>query len=111
MPATLIDGKAIAEKLNQKTATRIATHLPNHQRAHELAVILLGQNPASEVYVRHKLKACTKVGIISRSFLLPMNTSEAELLKLIEELNLDPTLDGILVQLPLPEHINANAIL
>lgn len=111
MSATIIDGRAIADMQNQQTATRIADHLRLHHRTPGLAVILIGEDPASTVYVKNKLKACTTVGILSRSFLLPSETPEIEVLALIEQLNQDATVDGILVQLPLPPHIDSTKII
>lgn len=76
-----------------------------------LAVILVGQDPASQIYVRNKIRDCEKVGIISKSFYLDENTNEEELIKLIDSLNNDSTVHGVLVQLPLPKHINSNRVL
>lgn len=81
------------------------------KRKPTLAVVLVGDNPASQVYVRNKKNACAKVGIHSAEFLLPESTNESKLLKLIEQLNKDVTVDGILVQLPLPKHLSSNLII
>jgi methylenetetrahydrofolate dehydrogenase (NADP+)/methenyltetrahydrofolate cyclohydrolase len=111
MTAQIIDGKQIAadirQTIKQKVAARLASNLP----APGLAVILVGNDPASEVYVRNKRRACNETGINSISHDLPVSTSQEQLLDLIDELNNDPTVDGILVQLPLPEHIEPNAVI
>lgn len=111
MSATLIDGKAVSEKcLNQlatQTTERIALGLPTPC----LAVILVGDDPASAVYVRNKKLACEKVGFLSKSYELPENTSQDELLTLIDNLNADPIVHGILVQLPLPKHMNSQSVI
>lgn len=106
MTAQIIDGKAIAEVLLNTIKTRINDRIQANKRAPGLAVILVGGNPASSIYVRNKRLACEKVGIISTAYDLPASTTELELLSLIDQLNIDSTVDGILVQLPLPAHIN-----
>ena len=110
MTAKLIDGKAIAAIVRQSVKQRIDERLANKQRPPGLAVILVGQDPASEIYVRNKRKACHEAGVLSRSFDLPIDTSELELLTLIQELNRDDSIDGILVQFPLPDHIDADKV-
>lgn len=110
MPARLIDGKALADKLLKDIRNQVDARLAAGQRAPGLAVILLGDDPASSIYVRNKRLACEKSGVISVSHDLPVSTSEAELLALIDSLNQDPTVDGILVQAPLPVHIDAEKI-
>lgn len=110
MSAQIIDGKAISAKLLESTKSRIVARAADNKRAPCLAVILLGENPASAVYVRNKRRACDKVGIRSISHDLPATTTEAELLTIIQQLNNDPTVDGILVQSPLPEHIEEDHI-
>lgn len=105
MTAQIINGKAIAENLLNSIKSRISDRLQANKRAPGLAVILLGEDPASSIYVRNKRLACEKVGIISKAYDLPPSTTEAELLALIEQLNNDDTIDGILVQAPLPPHI------
>jgi methylenetetrahydrofolate dehydrogenase (NADP+)/methenyltetrahydrofolate cyclohydrolase len=110
MTAKLIDGKAIAAIVRQSVKQRIDARLANQQRPPGLAVILIGQDPASEIYVRNKRKACDEAGVLSRSFDLPIDTSELELLTLIQELNRDDSIDGILVQFPLPDHIDADKV-
>lgn len=106
MSATLIDGKAIAQSLLEDIKQRV-TQLGRPLALH---VILIGENPASEVYVRHKTQACAQVGIESVLHRLPQSTSEQELLALIDSLNHNPQVTGILVQLPLPSHIAENNI-
>jgi methylenetetrahydrofolate dehydrogenase (NADP+)/methenyltetrahydrofolate cyclohydrolase len=106
MTAQIIDGKAIAEVLLNTIKTRINDRVLANKRAPGLAVILVGGNPASSIYVRNKRLACEKVGVISTAYDLPASTTELELLTLIDQLNADSTVDGILVQLPLPTHIN-----
>lgn len=105
MTAQIIDGKAIAENLLNSIKVRIDDRLQANKRAPGLAVILVGGDPASAIYVRNKRLACEKVGIRSNAYDLPASTTEAELLSLIEQLNQDDTIDGILVQAPLPSQI------
>lgn len=111
MTAQILDGKAIAESLKQdlKRATNI--RLKSGKRPPGLAVVLLGTDPASEVYVSSKRRGCEEIGFKSTSYDLPMTTTEAELLELINTLNHNSEIDGILVQLPLPVHINADNII
>ncbi|HBY85439.1 MAG TPA: bifunctional methylenetetrahydrofolate dehydrogenase/methenyltetrahydrofolate cyclohydrolase FolD [Colwellia sp.] len=111
MRASLIDGKAIAKKLRDSVKEEVDLRISNGQRVPGLAVILVGCDPASQVYVGSKRKACEEVGFISRSYDLPRTTSEQELLDLVSELNNDDSIDGILVQLPLPENLNADLII
>ena len=111
MTASLIDGKAIAKQLRDSVKEKVSVRIKNGHRAPGLAVILVGSDPASQVYVGSKRKACEEVGFVSRSYDLPINTSEQELLTLVDELNNDNDIDGILVQLPLPEGLNANLII
>jgi methylenetetrahydrofolate dehydrogenase (NADP+)/methenyltetrahydrofolate cyclohydrolase len=110
MTAKLIDGKGIAAEVRRSVKTRVEARRVNALRIPGLAVILVGQDPASEIYVRNKRKACDEAGIISHSYDLPCETSESQLLGLIEELNNDPAIDGILVQFPLPAHIDADKV-
>ena len=102
--------KAIAAEVRQSVKQRIGERLKNKQRVPGLAVILVGQDPASEIYVRNKRKACDEAGLISRSWDLPAGTSEQDLLDLVGQLNYDDSIDGILVQLPLPDHIDADKV-
>ena len=105
MTAQIISGKAIAENLLNSIKDRIDVRLQAGKRAPGLAVILIGGDPASSIYVRNKRLACEKVGIRSIAYDLPATTTEAELLALIQQLNDDESIDGILVQAPLPPHI------
>src|SRR3990167_6931874 len=111
MTAKLIDGKAIAASLRQQIAKRVAERRQQGLRAPGLAVILVGSDPASQVYVSHKRKDCEEVGFVSQAYDLSASTSQGELLALIERLNDDPSIDGILVQLPLPESLDASLLL
>ncbi len=106
MTAQIIDGKAIAEALLSTIKTRINNRIEANKRAPGLAVILVGGDPGSSIYVRNKRLACEKVGIASTAYDLPTSTTESELLTLIDQLNADNSIDGILIQLPLPTHIN-----
>jgi len=109
--AQILDGKALATTLQQELAEKIRQHQTQGFRAPSLAVILLGTDPASLIYTSHKHEACQKVGIKSHSYRLNTTTPEAELLQLIDNLNHDPNIDGILVQLPLPSHISTTAVM
>jgi methylenetetrahydrofolate dehydrogenase (NADP+)/methenyltetrahydrofolate cyclohydrolase len=110
MTAQIIDGAALALELREQIAAEIAA-LPAGARAPGLAVVLVGDNPASHVYVRNKGAATRKAGMASTECRLDGDVSQAELLALVGRLNTDPTVDGILVQLPLPAHISAEAVL
>jgi methylenetetrahydrofolate dehydrogenase (NADP+)/methenyltetrahydrofolate cyclohydrolase len=110
MTANLIDGKAIAARVRLAVKERIANRLRAGLRPPGLAVILVGQDPASEIYVRNKRRACEEAGLLSRSYDLSAETPESELLDLIENLNNDVEIDGILVQFPLPGQINADKV-
>ncbi|OQR27285.1 bifunctional methylenetetrahydrofolate dehydrogenase/methenyltetrahydrofolate cyclohydrolase [Pseudomonas sp. Bc-h] len=111
MTAKLIDGKAIAANLRQQIAQRVAERREQGLRTPGLAVILVGSDPASQVYVSHKRKDCEEVGFISRAYDLPSETTQTELTDLIDSLNDDPAIDGILLQLPLPEHLDSSSLL
>jgi len=111
MTAALIDGKLIAKQLRHSIKDKVQLRIENGLRVPGLAVILVGSDPASQVYVGSKRKACEEVGFVSRSYDLPPTTSQEELFNLIDELNNDKSIDGILVQLPLPEGLNANLII
>jgi methylenetetrahydrofolate dehydrogenase (NADP+)/methenyltetrahydrofolate cyclohydrolase len=111
MSAQIIDGKAIAAQLRQDIKQRVDARIANGQRAPGLAVVLVGENPASQVYVGSKRKGCEETGILSLAHDLPAETSQKELLTLIDQLNEDPTVDGILVQLPLPGHIDVETVI
>jgi methylenetetrahydrofolate dehydrogenase (NADP+)/methenyltetrahydrofolate cyclohydrolase len=111
MTAKLIDGKAIAQTVRDKVRTGVSARVQAGRRPPGLAVILVGHDPASQVYVGNKKKACDEVGFLSRSYDLPDTTTEQEILDLVGELNNDNDIDGILVQLPLPHGLNAEKIL
>ncbi len=111
MTARIIDGKAIAEDLRGDLAKRVAKRCANGQKAPGLAVVLVGDNSASSVYVRMKRRDCAEVGFISQDFDLPSTTTQDELLTLIDQLNASPDTHGILVQLPLPAAIDAHAVI
>lgn len=111
MTASLIDGKAIAKQIRDSVKEKVNLRVSNGQRAPGLAVILVGCDPASQVYVGSKRKACEEVGFVSRSYDLPETTTQAQLYQLIDELNKDDAIDGILVQLPLPQGLDANLII
>ena len=111
MPANIIDGNAIALEIRKQVQQSVSKRLENGLKAPGLAVVLVGESPASQVYVRKKREACAEAGVVSRAFNLPNSTSESELLNLIEQLNHDHEIDGILIQLPLPEHIDATTVL
>ena len=111
MKAQLIDGKQIAASLRREIAEKVNQRKQQGLRIPGLAVILVGNDPASEVYVSHKRKDCEEVGFISMSHDLPADTRQEDLLNLIDQLNEDPTVDGILVQLPLPAHLDSSQLL
>lgn len=111
MSAKILDGKAIAAEVRRSVQKRVETRIAEGRRKPGLAVVLVGENPASQVYVRNKRKSCGEVGFESKAYDLPATASQAELLELIAQLNYDDTVDGILVQLPLPEHIDAHAVI
>jgi methylenetetrahydrofolate dehydrogenase (NADP+) / methenyltetrahydrofolate cyclohydrolase len=111
MTAHIIDGKAIAENLLNSVKSRIDARLTEGKRAPCLAVILVGSDPASAIYVRNKRKACEKVGIRSIVHDVPASTSEADLFATIDSINNDPSIDGVLVQSPLPHHINEDKLI
>jgi len=109
--AKILDGKALAERMRSQMQAEVAELTRKHGRAPGLAVILVGNDPASEIYVRNKKRGCENVGIASFSHELPAETTQQHLLGLIGELNADPKVDGILVQLPAPAHINPESII
>ncbi|MGW8311116.1 MAG: bifunctional methylenetetrahydrofolate dehydrogenase/methenyltetrahydrofolate cyclohydrolase FolD [Thiogranum sp.] len=111
MSARIIDGKSVAADIRKTIKTQVDRRLADGLRQPGLAVVLVGDDPASQIYVRNKRNACAEAGVLSRSHDLPASTSQEELLELIDELNADLTIDGILVQLPLPEQINAETII
>lgn len=111
MSARILDGKAVAADIRRQIRATIDQRLARGARQPGLAVILVGADPASEIYVRNKRNACAEAGMLSRSYDLPPDTPQQQLLDLIDTLNADPAVDGILVQLPLPEQINAQTII
>ncbi len=111
MAAKLIDGKSIAAALKAEIRAATDALAARGGRRPGLAVVMVGDNPASAVYVRNKRLACEQTGIVSIAHDLPHSTTEVELLQLIDRLNEDPAVDGILVQLPLPEHIRPAAVI
>lgn len=111
MSANIIDGKKIAEDLKNEIANQVEVRVKSGKRRPGLAVILVGDDPASQVYVRNKTNACEKIGFKSEAVVLPSSTQQEELEKLIDGFNESPEIDGILVQLPLPKHLNSDALL
>ncbi|MDG4866627.1 bifunctional methylenetetrahydrofolate dehydrogenase/methenyltetrahydrofolate cyclohydrolase FolD [Guyparkeria sp. 1SP6A2] len=111
MTARLLDGRAVGANVRAGLAETIAAYTENGHRPPGLAVVQVGNDPASSVYVANKIKACAKAGIESFSHDLDADISQAELDALVDELNEDPRIDGILVQLPLPEHLSADSII
>jgi methylenetetrahydrofolate dehydrogenase (NADP+)/methenyltetrahydrofolate cyclohydrolase len=111
MTAQLIDGKAIAANVRQQVAEKISARQKVGVRAPGLAVVVVGEDPASHVYVSNKHRACEQAGIHSFQHALPADTQQQELEALVDQLNDDATVDGILVQLPLPEHLDSRPIL
>ena len=109
--AELISGKIVSEKLRQEIRLDVAEYIKEYGRIPGLAVVLVGDDPASAVYVRNKHKACLEVGINSFEINMPTETTEDELLSVIDKLNADDAVDGILVQLPLPRHINEEKVI
>lgn len=111
MTAQIIDGKKIASDLKAKLHQKVQLGLDANKRQPGLAVILVGSDPASQVYVRNKRKSCEQVGIKSFAYDLPESTTQEELEKLIDECNKNPEIDGILVQFPLPKHLSEPRII
>lgn len=111
MTAQNIDGKLISQTVRSEVAARVKARTQAGLRAPGLAVVLVGEDPASQVYVGSKRKACEEVGFVSKSFDLPATATEHELLTLVDQLNEDPEIDGILVQLPLPAGIDTTHVL
>lgn len=109
--AQVISGTELSKTIKSQVAQKIETYTQQGKRSPGLAVILVGADPASQVYVGSKRKSCAEIGIQSKSYDLPETTQESELLALIDELNADTTVDGILVQLPLPKHIDSTKVI
>lgn len=110
MSAKIIDGKAIAARINEESAMEVAALARNNSIQPGLAVVLIGENPASQVYVGMKVKKCAELGIFSDKRILPVDASMEEVLALIDELNKDPKINGILVQSPPPPQIDEEAV-
>lgn len=108
--AKILDGKAVSQRIKDELKIEVE-NLKKEGKTVGLAVIIVGDNPASRIYVNNKKKACEQLGIHSEEFALPAETTEEELKALVEKLNNDNSIDGILVQLPLPEHINEEAVI
>lgn len=111
MSAKILDGKSLADLVKQNVARKVADRLQQNLPAPGLAVILVGNNPASLSYVGHKQKACDEVGILSHCHRLPENCTQSQVSELIQQCNEDPTIHGILLQLPLPPQINPAPLL
>jgi methylenetetrahydrofolate dehydrogenase (NADP+)/methenyltetrahydrofolate cyclohydrolase len=111
MTASIIDGRAVAAQVRSEVQQRVRERVRAGGRAPGLAVVLVGDDDASGIYVRNKRRACEEVGLLSVAHDLPASTSESQLLGLIDELNADETVDGILVQLPLPDHIDSTKVI
>ena len=109
--AKLIDGKAIAKAIREELAEKTAAFREKNGFAPGLAVIIVGEDPASQVYVRNKRRACEEVGFYSEAYELPAQTTQEELNALVDRLNADPAIHGILCQLPLPSHLDENEVI
>lgn len=109
--AIILDGKAVAAKVKSEVKAKVDELVSQGKRPPVLAVILVGNDPASEVYVRNKKKDCQEVGFISEGYTLPHETTQQEIFDLIDKLNADDKVDGILCQLPVPKHIDSTAVL
>ncbi|AHK78464.1 methenyltetrahydrofolate cyclohydrolase [Ectothiorhodospira haloalkaliphila] len=111
MPAQIIDGRAIAKTVQEEVRQAVEVRVAAGRRVPGLAVVLVGEDPASHVYVRNKRRTCEAIGMVSQYFELPDNVSLGDLLDVIDDLNADPNIDGILVQLPLPRHIDPEQVI
>lgn len=111
MTATLISGKIVSEQILASVAERVKARVAAGKRAPALAVVLVGSDPASSIYVRNKKLKCEATGVRSVAYDLPETTTQQELVALVKQLNDDPAIDGILVQLPLPKHLDADAVI
>ncbi len=111
MAAQIIDGKAVAAEVRKQVAEDVKAIVASHGSAPGLAVVLVGEDPASKVYVKNKAEQTVECGMQSFEYKLPAETSEHEILALVQRLNANPNVNGILVQLPLPKHVNAEKIL
>ncbi len=108
--AIILDGKLTSQKVRQRIKAEVDL-IPEGERKPGLAVIIVGDDPASHVYVRNKKKGCEEVGFLSREYALPESTTEEELIALVKKLNTDEEIDGILVQLPLPKHLDDKKVI
>ncbi len=108
--ATILDGKRLSEKIREVLRREVELLKEKASRSPSLAVVLVGKDPASEIYVRNKIKACKKVGIESIDVRLPDTTTQEELNRVVRNLNSDPNVDGIIVQLPLPKHLSCREV-
>ncbi|HNZ08202.1 MAG TPA: bifunctional methylenetetrahydrofolate dehydrogenase/methenyltetrahydrofolate cyclohydrolase FolD [Bacillota bacterium] len=111
MTATIIDGKAVAAEIREGLKLEVDEFKKEFGREPGLAVVIVGEDPASRTYVNSKKKGCAELGMYSEEHALPEQTTQAELESLVKRLNLDPKIDGILVQLPLPKHMDADAVI
>jgi methylenetetrahydrofolate dehydrogenase (NADP+)/methenyltetrahydrofolate cyclohydrolase len=111
MPATIIDGKQVQASIREELAKKVQELKAKHGLTPGIGVILVGEDPASQSYVKSKEKTANELGYYSKTIRVPVETTEAEVLKLVGEFNKDPQIHGILVQLPLPPHINENAVI
>lgn len=111
MSASLLDGKILATIRRHELKHQISAHVAKKYRPPELAVVLIGEDPASKIYVKNKRLACKEVGIVSHAYDLPSHITQNELLHLIDQLNQNDEIDGILIQLPLPRHINQSVVI
>ena len=111
MTATLLDGKALAKKIQAELAEQVAVFTEQTQKVPTLATVLVGEDPASQVYIRNKIRSCERVGMESRHIPLPADVSQEALMEEVQQLNRDDTVHGILVQLPLPDGLDAQPIL
>ena len=111
MPAKIIDGKAIAAEIRKEIGAEIAQLKASRGLTPGLAVVIVGDDPASRVYVNAKKKACAELGIYSEEHTMPADTKQETLMELVKKLNADPKIHGILVQLPLPDHLNEEEVL
>ena len=111
MAATLLDGKALAKKIQAELAEQVAVFTEQTQKVPTLATVLVGEDPASQVYIRNKIRSCERVGMESRHIPLPADVSQDALMEEVQQLNRDDTVHGILVQLPLPDGLDAQPIL
>ena len=103
---SILDGKATSLAIEAELTDAVTSRLGSGKKRPHLAAVLVGDNPASRAYVGHKVKACARVGFESTLVERPLDISQEELLQVVHELNLDPEVDGFIVQLPLPDHIN-----